>query len=153
MSSFNLSIFNMKPWLTLIPAVAMIAALAFVACNPEDDNPAGSAGTGGESASSVNQPSSESQGGGGNSAPALTAASDSGATAVTDNLTDLSRLSGDIAIDGSSTVFPITEAVAEEFGDLTGGNVRTVVGISGTGGGFKKFCTNETVISDASQAN
>ncbi len=151
MSSFNLSIFNMKPWLTLIPAVAMIAALAFVACNPEDDNPAGSAGTGGESASSVNQPSSESQGGGGNSAPALTAASDSGATAVTDYLTDLSRLSGDIAIDGSSTVFPITEAVAEEFGDLTGGNVRTVVGISGTGGGFKKFCTNETAISDASR--
>jgi len=60
-------------------------------------------------------------------------------------------LSGDISIDGSSTVFPITEAVAEEFGDLTGGNVRAVVGISGTGGGFKKFCSNETVISDASR--
>ena len=60
-------------------------------------------------------------------------------------------LSGDIPIDGSSTVFPITEAVAEEFGDLTGGNVRAVVGISGTGGGFKKFCSNETVISDASR--
>ena len=64
---------------------------------------------------------------------------------------DYSSLSGDIAIDGSSTVFPITEAVAEEFGDLTGGNVRAVVGISGTGGGFKKFCSNETVISDASR--
>ncbi len=60
-------------------------------------------------------------------------------------------LSGDIPIDGSSTVFPITEAVAEEFGDLTGGNVRAVVGISGTGGGFKKFCANDTVISDASR--
>ena len=60
-------------------------------------------------------------------------------------------LAGDIDIDGSSTVFPITEAVAEEFGDLTDGNVRTVVGISGTGGGFKKFCTGETVISDASR--
>ena len=60
-------------------------------------------------------------------------------------------LSGDISIDGSSTVFPITEAVAEEFGDLTGGNVRAVVGISGTGGGFKKFCDNEAVISDASR--
>ena len=60
-------------------------------------------------------------------------------------------LSGDIPIDGSSTVFPITEAVAEEFGDLTDGNVRAVVGISGTGGGFKKFCSNETVISNASR--
>ena len=61
------------------------------------------------------------------------------------------NLSGDIAIDGSSTVFPITEAVAEEFGRLTDGEVRAVVGISGTGGGFKKFCANETVISDASR--
>lgn len=60
-------------------------------------------------------------------------------------------LSGDISIDGSSTVFPITEAVAEQFGGITGGNVRVVVGISGTGGGFKKFCANETVISDASR--
>jgi len=60
-------------------------------------------------------------------------------------------LSGDIPIDGSSTVFPITEAVAEKFGGLTEGEVRVVVGISGTGGGFKKFCDNETVIADASR--
>jgi phosphate transport system substrate-binding protein len=60
-------------------------------------------------------------------------------------------LSGDISIDGSSTVFPITEAVAEEFGKLTGGKVRVTVGISGTGGGFKKFCNSETQISDASR--
>ena len=60
-------------------------------------------------------------------------------------------LSGDIAIDGSSTVFPITEAVAEEFGILTEQNVRVTVGISGTGGGFKKFCNSETVISNASR--
>ncbi len=64
---------------------------------------------------------------------------------------DYSALSGDIPIDGSSTVFPITEAVAEEFGGLTDDQVRVVVGISGTGGGFKKFCDNETVISDASR--
>src|SRR5918999_2924573 len=61
------------------------------------------------------------------------------------------NLSGDITIDGSSTVFPITEAVAEEFGNLTGGNVRVTVGISGTGGGFEKFCNGETQISDASR--
>ena len=64
---------------------------------------------------------------------------------------DYSSLSGEIAIDGSSTVFPITEAVAEEFGILTKGNVRVTVGISGTGGGFKKFCNSETAISDASR--
>jgi phosphate transport system substrate-binding protein len=64
---------------------------------------------------------------------------------------DYSSLSGDIAIDGSSTVFPITEAVAEEFGKLTNGNVRVTVGISGTGGGFEKFCNDETQVSDASR--
>ena len=54
-----------------------------------------------------------------------------------------------IAIDGSSTVFPITEAVAEEFQKVN--RARITVGVSGTGGGFKKFCNNETVISDASR--
>ena len=55
-----------------------------------------------------------------------------------------------IKIDGSSTVFPITEAVAEEFQKKNPG-VRVTVGISGTGGGFKKFCNGETAISDASR--
>ncbi|MGQ0430620.1 MAG: PstS family phosphate ABC transporter substrate-binding protein [Gammaproteobacteria bacterium] len=56
-----------------------------------------------------------------------------------------------IKIDGSSTVFPITEAVAEEFQIMKRGKVRVTVGISGTGGGFKKFCRGETDISDASR--
>ena len=56
-----------------------------------------------------------------------------------------------IKIDGSSTVYPITEAAAEEFGSQTGGKVRITVGISGTGGGFKKFCRGETDIQDASR--
>ena len=55
-----------------------------------------------------------------------------------------------IQIDGSSTVFPITEAVAEEF-QKANKNVRVTVGISGTGGGFQKFCRAETDISDASR--
>lgn len=55
-----------------------------------------------------------------------------------------------IKADGSSTVFPITEAVAEEFQNATK-NVMVTVGLSGTGGGFKKFCTGETDISDASR--
>ncbi len=62
------------------------------------------------------------------------------------------NLSGSIQADGSSTVFPITEAVAEEFMAETGGNVRVSVGMSGTGGGFKRFCAGETDISNASRA-
>lgn len=54
-----------------------------------------------------------------------------------------------IKIDGSSTVYPITEAVAEEFQIETG--IKVTVGVSGTGGGFKKFCRGETVISGASR--
>jgi phosphate transport system substrate-binding protein len=56
-----------------------------------------------------------------------------------------------VKIDGSSTVFPISEAVAEEFQKSTRGAVRVTVGISGTGGGFKKFCRGETDIQDASR--
>jgi phosphate transport system substrate-binding protein len=56
-----------------------------------------------------------------------------------------------VKIDGSSTVFPITEAVAEDFQKEKRGAVRVTVGISGTGGGFKKFCRGETDIVDASR--
>ncbi len=54
-----------------------------------------------------------------------------------------------VQVDGSSTVYPITEAVAEEFQIAT--KVRVTVGVSGTGGGFKKFCRGETSISNASR--
>ncbi len=56
-----------------------------------------------------------------------------------------------IKVDGSSTVFPITEAVAEEFQKAKKGAIKVTVGISGTGGGFKKFCRGETDISNASR--
>ena len=56
-----------------------------------------------------------------------------------------------VKIDGSSTVFPITEAVAEEFQKAKRQQVKVTVGISGTGGGFKKFCRGETDIQDASR--
>ena len=55
-----------------------------------------------------------------------------------------------VKVDGSSTVFPITEAVAEEF-QKTSGGTKVMVGISGTGGGFKRFCRGETDVSDASR--
>jgi phosphate transport system substrate-binding protein len=60
-------------------------------------------------------------------------------------------LSGSIAIDGSSTVAPVTEAIAEEFRKEQSG-VQVTVGTSGTGGGFTKFCAGETDIQDASRA-
>ena len=56
-----------------------------------------------------------------------------------------------IQIDGSSTVFPVSEAAAEGFQQQTNGRVRVTVGESGTGGGFRKFCRGETHISDASR--
>jgi phosphate transport system substrate-binding protein len=56
-----------------------------------------------------------------------------------------------IQIDGSSTVFPVSEAVAEEFQKSKKGKVKVTVGIAGTGGGFKKFCRGETDISNASR--
>ena len=56
-----------------------------------------------------------------------------------------------VQVDGSSTVFPITEAVAEEFQKAKRGKVRVTVGISGTGGGFKKFCRGEIDVTDASR--
>tara|TARA_B100000686_G_scaffold57111_1_gene61305 strand:+ start:650 stop:1651 length:1002 start_codon:yes stop_codon:yes gene_type:complete len=58
---------------------------------------------------------------------------------------------GTIRIDGSSTVYPITEAVAEDFQIAKRGKARVTVGISGTGGGFKKFCRGEIDITNASR--
>ena len=61
------------------------------------------------------------------------------------------KLKGDIEIDGSSTVFPITQAVAEEFMVNYQPDVRVTVGVSGTGGGMKRFTVGETSISNASR--
>jgi phosphate transport system substrate-binding protein len=83
--------------------------------------------------------------GGEESVTQTTAASSSSGSSSSD-----SGLTGEILIDGSSTVFPITQAVAEEFTAVNPG-VQISVGVSGTGGGFKKFCPGETDISDASR--
>jgi len=56
-----------------------------------------------------------------------------------------------VKVDGSSTVFPLTEAIAEEFQAVKKGAFRVTVGVSGTGGGFKKFCRGETDVQDASR--
>jgi len=56
-----------------------------------------------------------------------------------------------VKVDGSSTVYPVTEAVAEDFQKAKKQKVKVTVGISGTGGGFKKFCRGETDVSNASR--
>tara|TARA_B100001245_G_scaffold234372_1_gene219789 strand:- start:4024 stop:5037 length:1014 start_codon:yes stop_codon:yes gene_type:complete len=58
---------------------------------------------------------------------------------------------GTTDIDGSSTVFPITEAMVEDWGESIGGSARLVIGVSGTGGGFKKFCAGDIDINNASR--
>ena len=83
-------------------------------------------------------------------APSGTTQSTTGTTTSSDDSSDAGDLSGSVAIDGSSTVFPVTEAVAEEFRAVAP-DVRVTVGVSGTGGGFQKFCSGETDISDASR--
>ena len=79
-------------------------------------------------------------GGGGGPAPAASNGQGAGTS-----------LSGDIEIDGSSTVFPISQAAAEEF-RKEHSDVQIPVGISGTGGGFKRFVVGETDISNASRS-
>ena len=66
------------------------------------------------------------------------------------DVTKGSTLSGEIAIDGSSTVFPILEAVSEEYNLIQPG-VKAPVGVSGTGGGFKQFVQGDTDLSNASR--
>ena len=72
------------------------------------------------------------------------------AAGATESPASIEDLSGVIEIDGSSTVFPVTAAVAEEF-RKEHGDVQINVGFSGTGGGFKRFTVGETVISNASR--
>lgn len=74
-----------------------------------------------------------------------------GQKSTEENTTEETTLSGQIQIDGSSTVYPITEAIAEEFRAVAP-EVKVTVGVSGTGGGFKKFVRNEIDINDASRS-
>ena len=132
MSSATMATLRKLPFrlLLVIAVMGCAAVLMAAACSAADESPPGQSANG--------------------SASASTGAPGDQPGKVADPAT-YATLSGDISIDGSSTVFPITEAVAEAFGGLTDDNVRVVVGISGTGGGFKKFCDDETVISDASR--
>ncbi len=74
-----------------------------------------------------------------------------GGKTETNSSTDTPQMEGEVKIDGSSTVYPISEAVAEEFRNEQP-KVRVTVGLSGTGGGFKKFSRGETDINNASRS-
>lgn len=73
-----------------------------------------------------------------------TATSDAGGDAAGEGV------SGEVLIDGSSTVFPISEAMGEEF-QIANPDAQVTIGVSGSGGGFKKFCAGETDVSNASR--
>lgn len=120
---------SLKSWAVPLVLGAIVASMALVACGSAGQPDASAPSPGGAGG----QPGAEVA-----PQPAL-------------DVGGYTALSGDIDVDGSSTVFPITEAVAEEFGKLTNGQVRVTVGVSGTGGGFKKFCNGETQVSDASR--
>ena len=88
--------------------------------------------------------------GGGRDADAAATAAGSAATSVAEDAGATQALSGSITADGSSTVAPLTTAAAEGFGQEHAG-VQVTVGVSGTGGGFERFCAGETDLSNASR--
>ncbi|HMO53829.1 MAG TPA: substrate-binding domain-containing protein, partial [Tepidiformaceae bacterium] len=110
-------------WTVLFAALVSLIALAAVACGDDDDNGGSATNTPGSGAT---------------------------ATPTTEPGMDYGSLSGNIDIDGSSTVFPIAAAMAEDFASVS--PVRVNVALSGTGGGFEKFCRGETQISNASRS-
>jgi phosphate transport system substrate-binding protein len=110
--------------LSLILAV-LISAVTLIACSDDDDG-------------------GDDDGGNGDGSPTEPADGE-----IVTGSVDIESLSGAIAIDGSSTVYPITAAVAEEFGLLS--DARVDVAFSGTGGGFEKFCAGEIEVSNASR--
>jgi phosphate transport system substrate-binding protein len=114
-----------RPAAALLSTLALLA-IGFTGCTTTTSTTTSSPAASGSSASSSSA-----------SSPAASTASSSS--------------SAEVKVDGSSTVYPISEAVAEEFQNSRQGKVKVAIGTSGTGGGFKKFCRGETDISNASR--
>jgi len=113
-------------WALALAALVSLVALVAVACGGDDDDDTG----------------------GSTPAPGQTATN---TPAASDKLKAwYESLKGEVRVDGSSTVFPISQAVAEEFSKVAKG-VRANVALSGTGGGFEKFCRKEIAVSNASR--
>ncbi len=137
---------NVWKRLMMVVAILMIGSLVLAACGDDNDDadPTNTSGTGQSGATSTTGAAGE--------ATATEAMADDATPTGGDDEEpmDLGDLSGEINIDGSSTVFPISQAVAEEF-NAEAPDVNITVGASGTGGGFKKFCAGDTDISNASR--
>ncbi len=125
-------------WKRILFAVAllMISSVVLAACGDDDDDddadPTNTTASG--------QTASPATGG----EPTSTTGSDGGEEM------DMGDLSGEVVIDGSSTVFPVAQAVSEEFIAMAP-DVQFSVSASGTGGGFEKFCAGDTDVSNASR--
>jgi ABC-type phosphate transport system substrate-binding protein len=107
----------------------VIFSAAFVACGDDDD---------------------DDDDGGATTAPAATTPASVATTPADGGGRSIGSLSGEINIDGSSTVYPISAAMAEEFNGVAS-DVQVNVAFSGTGGGFELFCNGEIEVSDASR--
>ena len=131
--------------------LALVLSIAAIACGGAEETPATapSQAASGQTTAPVATTAPSQAAPGQTTAPVATTASSQAASGQTTAPVAM-ELSGTIEIDGSSTVFPVSEAVAEEFGKLHP-DVRVNVGVSGTGGGFKRFTVGETDISDASR--
>ena len=150
MSSKNSRYLSIKGWTIPFILGAIAISMVLIACGSSNAPvETGSGSTGSSTTTLTQQAGAETTTSTQQTGDSSAASSESMPQAMESS--EYASLKGDIEIDGSSTVFPITEAVAEEFGKLTDGNVRVTVGVSGTGGGFKKFCNGETQISDASR--
>ncbi len=96
------------------------------------------------------QPAAETPQAIGSNSESSNSETDNPTSAPAEGTAALADLTGDIVIDGSSTVFPVTQAAVEEFSQQAP-EIRISVSISGSGGGFKRFCNGETDISNASR--
>jgi phosphate transport system substrate-binding protein len=126
-----------RRWLIVGLAALAVASVAFAACGDDDDEPTPTPTT----------PAATRTATGTATTPAATATTPAATRTPAINY---GSLTGSVLADGSSTVFPLTEAVAEEFSKVAR-NVRATVGLSGTGGGGEKFCRGEIDIWNASR--
>ncbi len=130
----SVTVFRQQGGRRILPLALLVSSIAFLAIACADDN-------GGSAAAGGSDPEAS-------AASATGTVSSTGASANAGRI-DYESLSGEVRVDGSSTVFPISEAVAEEFSLAS--NVRPNVAFSGTGGGFEKFCRGEIDVVDASR--
>lgn len=139
---------------SLIIALLLVGALVLAACGGDDDDddegPTATANSGAQTAAISGDGGEPTVAGDDATVAGVATEGGDGAATEADGEDEGADLSGSINADGSSTVFPVTQGVAEEFG-REHPDVQITVGFSGTGGGFEKFCSGDTQISNASR--